>query len=327
MNNYCVITTIHPPTKAVEILHNFFGWNLIVVGDKKTPEDWNYKTATYISTAYNDKYSPFNHYARKNLGYLMAMQKGATVIYDTDDDNIPNDWWQIRRLKTKITHTTKQKWCNVYQPVTSGRIWPRGFPLNMVNDEVELKEMDEEIECPIQQGLADISPDVDAIWRLTLNREVHFWVIKSMYLKNTWCPFNSQSTWFFKEAFPLMYLPITASFRMTDIWRSFVAQRILWEMGRGIAFHSPSEVYQERNYHDLMKDFVDEIDGYKFNLQITELFDKMSLRKGNEGILYNIWNLYHALVVNNYLKKEEMPAVEAWIKDYENVKRNLETTI
>jgi len=32
----------------------------------------------------------------------------------------------------------------------------------------------------------------------------------------------------------LMYLPIKASFRMTDIYRSFVAQRCLWELGEGV---------------------------------------------------------------------------------------------
>ena len=30
---------------------------------------------------------PWNHYARKMLGYLKAMEAGASILVDTDDDN------------------------------------------------------------------------------------------------------------------------------------------------------------------------------------------------------------------------------------------------
>jgi hypothetical protein len=30
---------------------------------------------------------PYNHYCRKNLGYLYAIKKGYKIIYETDDDN------------------------------------------------------------------------------------------------------------------------------------------------------------------------------------------------------------------------------------------------
>ena len=55
--------------------------------------------------------------------------------------------------------------------------------------------------------------------------------------------------------YPLLYLPAYCSFRMTDIWRSFVAQRIAWENGWRLLFHGPT-MEQERNVHDLMKDFA-----------------------------------------------------------------------
>ena len=44
---------------------------------------------------------------------------------------------------------------------------------------------------------------------------------------------------------------------MTDIWRSFVAQRIAWANGWAILFHEPT-VWQDRNEHNLMRDFRDE---------------------------------------------------------------------
>jgi hypothetical protein len=107
--------------------------------------------------------------------------------------------------------------------------------------------------------LADHSPDVDAVWRLVLDRPFCFDKGESLYLApGTWCPFNSQSTWWWPEAYPLLYLPSFCTFRMTDIWRSFVAQRCLWAVGQGVAFHA-SEVAQARNQHNLMRDFEDEV--------------------------------------------------------------------
>ena len=47
---------------------------------------------------------------------------------------------------------------------------------------------------------------------------------------------------------------------MTDIWRSFVVQRILWENEWRLSFHSLT-AYQERNAPSLMRDFEDEISG------------------------------------------------------------------
>ena len=118
---------------------------------------------------------------------------------------------------------------------------------------------------PIQQGLANQNPDVDAIYRLVLPLPLDFVEAAPVALgKGAWCPFNSQNTTWWSEAFPLLYLPFHCSFRMTDIWRSFVAQRIAWENGWSILFHNAT-VFQERNEHSLIRDFEEEIPGYLNN--------------------------------------------------------------
>jgi hypothetical protein len=43
-----------------------------------------------------------------------------------------------------------------------------------------------------------------------------------------------------------------------DIWRSYWAQRLLWEMGASVLFVSGT-VDQVRNAHDYVKDFRDEM--------------------------------------------------------------------
>ena len=62
---------------------------------------------------------------------------------------------------------------------------------------------------------------------------------------------------------------------MTDIWRSFVAQRIAWANNWSILFHEPT-VWQERNDHSLMRDFKDEVPGYLHNRRIGEVLDRLT---------------------------------------------------
>ena len=70
--------------------------NFIIIGDKKSPSNFLLKGANYFSLNkqrslnFNlSKILPVNHYARKNLGYLIAMQNNSESIVETDDDNIP----------------------------------------------------------------------------------------------------------------------------------------------------------------------------------------------------------------------------------------------
>jgi hypothetical protein len=326
MNNYCIITTINKPTKAVEALYEKFGERLIVVLDEKSPAAWNYQKANRIyGYMANVGYAPHNHYAIKNLGYLEAIKNNPDLIYDTDDDNIPNKEWGLRFKETKASKSFGEGWFNAYEPMTPTKIWPRGFPLNHINKGKELFGAKEPVVSSIQQGLADGEPDVDAIYRLTNNKPNEFKYDRSIYLyKNTWCPFNSQSTWWFPDAYPLMYLPITATFRMTDIWRSFIAQRCLWEIGQGVTFHSPAEVYQERNEHDLMKDFEQEVPGYLNNEFIVKLLSETKLKQGIENVCDNLFECYCSLASQDIFPRAEIESVEKWIEDYENITRTIQ---
>jgi len=179
------------------------------------------------------------------------------------------------------------------------------------------------LDCPIQQGLADENPDVDAIYRLVLPLPVFFNQSSPIALgENSICPFNSQNTTWFKEAFPLLYLPSHCSFRMTDIWRSFVAQRIAWTCGWPVLFHQ-STVRQVRNDHNLMKDFRDEICGYNQNLQIGESLKTLNLKAGVEHIPENMISSYRKLIDLGVVGEAEMELLTCWLKDIKQIRTNL----
>lgn len=300
------------------------GMGSIAVGDRKTPDVAWPNGVNFLS--FTDQLElefslaeqlPENHYARKNLGYLLAMSRGAELIFDTDDDNAPMDAWARRGLQVEARVCSGTGWVNVYKWYSDSQIWPRGFPLEKLRATEPHPGLGELISCraPIQQGLTNGSPDVDAVWRLTKGTEITFRDNGSVVLPTgAWCPFNSQSTWWFPEAYPLMYLPSFVSFRMTDIWRSFIAQRCLWVMGYGLVFHGP-EMYQERNPHNLLRDFEQEIPGYLSNDKICRLLEELNLSGKPEDAGENLRLCYVALIKAGYVPAEEMALVEAWLKD------------
>ena len=91
-NKWVIVTTINYPTRALEKLASLPDWHVVVVGDKKTPTDWDLEHCDFLSVEKQKSLGyritnilPFNHYCRKTIGYLYAIQHGATIIYDTDD--------------------------------------------------------------------------------------------------------------------------------------------------------------------------------------------------------------------------------------------------
>jgi len=325
-----VVTTIQAPTQAVAALVATLTpikAPLLIVGDAKGPLAWNLPGSELLSLKAQLSLGfrlpgllPVGHYSRKNVGYLVAMQRQPATIYETDDDNAPLAGFRRRDLTVSARCASPGLWSNVYSYFTDWPIWPRGFPLQRIHDgalAASTPETLSQVDAPIQQGLANGSPDVDAVWRLVLDREITFRNDPSVVVPpGTWCPFNSQTTWWWPVAFPLLYLPSHCSFRMTDIWRSFVAQRCLWEFGAGVVFHAP-EVVQQRNAHVLLRDFEDEIPGYLSNERLVSILGELSLASGPASVGSNLFRCYEALVGHGFLSSAEMPLVEAWLRDLE----------
>ena len=111
-----------------------------------------------------------------------------------------------------------------------------------------------------------------------------------------------------------MYVPSYCSFRMCDIWKSFVAQRCLWELGTGVVFHA-AEVVQERNPHNLMRDFDDEIPGYQQNDGIARILGETALQAGEAAVADNLRACYASLVEQAIFPEKELPLVDAWLSD------------
>ena len=199
-------------------------------------------------------------------------------------------------------------------------IYGLGIPLEVIKQNKKYQIIkNQSVFAPVQQGLANDNPDVDAIYRMVNKLPLSFHNLKEFALNDFHgALFNSQVTTWFKEAFPLMYLPSSCTFRMTDIWRSFIAQRILWENDSKLLFHSPS-ARQERNEHDLLKDFIDEIPGYKNNQIIVDCLISQKLKPGWDNLNYNLIRCYEALVEIKIFDSNELTLLNLWLESISNL--------
>lgn len=302
----------------------------IVIGDSKSPpqfdlpgcEFYNLERQRSLPFAYA-KLCPEKSYTRKNIGYLLGLAGGAQFIVETDDDNFPREeFWGHRQPQVSGDLVAREGWLNAYGYFSETSIYPRGFPIELAGAsgrQLPPRAGIREVHCPIQQGLADQNPDVDAIYRMLFPLPIDFDQAAPLILdKKTWCPFNSQNTTTFREAAALLYLPAFCSFRMTDIWRSFVAQRIAWTCDWRISFHA-STVYQERNAHDLLRDFAEEVPGYLNNARIARAFDALELQPGPQAIEANMRKCYEELITMGIVDPRETDLLEAWFIDLKGI--------
>ena len=91
---WAVTTTIWEPSKTLKQIARLKTWCIVVVLDKKTPLPFEVANAVILGVEDQlelpyriAKRLPWNHFGRKNVGFMYAVAHGAEVIYDCDDDN------------------------------------------------------------------------------------------------------------------------------------------------------------------------------------------------------------------------------------------------
>lgn len=353
---WAVLTTIHTASEAVYSLVMLKTWCLVIVTDCKTPKNfdesgWIHEHAlnhvVLLDVKYQEKmdskfvqHIPWNNLGRKNIGYLYAIQHGAEVIWDFDDDNIlkktegfageldldtevmrGNDHQSVKVL-TPYEHSFPTFNPYPYLGAPTFPSWPRGLPLKHIKDNRSFNSTIRATEIKnssigVIQSLADIEPDVDAIYRLTMRlpssfkhtEEVRPLLIPHRVLT----PYNAQATLYFKKAFWGMFLPVTVGGRVSDIWRSFFTQRLFWDCNLFLAFSAQPLVNQKRNYHDYVGDLAAEEDLYQKGEQLVKFL--RTWKSGSVALQERILELYTVLFERQYVKEQDVILAHLWI-DY-----------
>ncbi len=329
MSNVLVVTTINDANhKGISRLigdSESQEFELVLIGDQKTPNNLStvkqdrvhfYNVESQLKSKFLTGVTlPSNHYARKNFGYLVAAEMGCEWISETDDDNrLYETFWDQQNPSKSIRNSSASRWINIYGAFGLGEYWHRGIPINEVQNSnlLMLSDVDLSSKVGCIQGLADGDPDVDAICRMLYKPETKFARTESFIVEpGFYSPTNSQMTrWRTELTLPLLYLPSTVPWRVSDIWRGLIAQKyfaiseLKTQFRGGLGF-------QDRNEHDLLKDFVDELEVHISTRILLEILEATNILEKSDFML----SVYSSMFANGLITQEETPRLENWLAD------------
>jgi len=156
--------------------------------------------------------------------------------------------------------------------------------------------------------------------------------------KGVFTPWNTQNTAFHYDAFFGLLVPMSTPFRVCDIWRSYWAQRLLWEIGGDLCFLGPT-VVQIRNTHNYFLDFLDELDLYRDAGRLVRVlatwrpssFESKSAfesppeessegkQKGGQELPSMMVELAKVMQHNRFWASSDVELMEAWVEDLTSV--------
>jgi hypothetical protein len=284
--NVIVSTTINPPTEAIERFDAMPGWDLIVVGDRKTPADYKLKSGLYLSPADQEKYDAalseaigWNCIQRRNFGLLIAAEMKADIIALVDDDNIPLEGWgQNVAVGSELEVNYYNTELPAFDPVGATNypaLWHRGYPLQLLAKRKYDAPVKRRLQVDVQADFWNGDPDIDAICRMEHAPDCRFDPELFPIASNRMVPFNSQNTFISRALLPHYFL-FPGVGRMDDIWAAYYVQAA---KSACVIFQGPS-VFQARNPHDPIRDMRQEHLGYENNLSLVT-----ALSSDSEAIL------------------------------------------
>eukprot|EP01062_Namystynia_karyoxenos_P024638 TRINITY_DN1961_c0_g1_i2.p1 TRINITY_DN1961_c0_g1~~TRINITY_DN1961_c0_g1_i2.p1 ORF type:complete len:472 (+),score=131.41 TRINITY_DN1961_c0_g1_i2:83-1498(+) len=340
---WAVTTTIFKPTDLVQQLSKLKGWCTVVAGDRKGPPEGSYNLPNVVfldaqgQEMLTYKLAPtlmWNHFSRKNIGFVFALEHGAQWVFDCDDDNPlkadesgnavqpPTGAWAAAELPA--VDTSHQLW-NPYPMYNhTNFMWPRGFPLNLIRTEVTQRGPGSASErwssVAVLQSLADNDPDVDAIYRLTRPLPHYFARTPGAVAlpPGVMAPYNAQACLFRRDALWSLLLPVTVHGRVSDIWRSYFTQRILWWAGKRIAFAAPF-VTQFRNAHNYLADFQSENALYLQSGELVRRLNAWSPSARARDVGDAMEELIIDMYEHNIIEAGDVYATQAWIEDLDRI--------
>jgi hypothetical protein len=310
-----VVTTINNPTLLEGYAEHFARHghldqvDAVIIGDRKTPHAEVGALAErlskrgfrcqYLDMAAQKDYMrrfpeldaliPVDSDQRRNIGYLLAAERGAEILVAVDDDNHvreDDDWYRGhavcgQRVEEKTAASASRWWnpCRMMDTEPPRPLYPRGHPYGKrhLPDDVVLSRSSGRV--VLNAGLWLREPDVDSLTRLTepvkctrLNDR------RVMLAPGTWAAINTQNTAFHRDMLPAFYfVPITAPLggivveRYGDIWAGLFARKCIDQVGDRVTYGWPA-CDHIRNAHVLLKDLQLEF----WSVLITEvLWEKL----------------------------------------------------
>ena len=301
-----------------------------------SPEDQEALNSEFVNAL------PWNNFGRKNVGFLYAIIHGAAVIWDFDDDNMLKFWIpsaapeSAPSLSTAIPSSQSAGTIQVLEPCNHSfptynpypalgaptlPSWPRGLPLSHIKltegyeSQLQVRNINHR-SIAILQSLADHQPDMDAIYRITMPVPFSFQRSNEtkplLVPKGVFTPYNAQATLHLQPSFWALMLPTTVHGRVSDIWRSYFAQRLFWDLGLQVGFLARPIVVQDRNPHSNLADLDAERDLYQKSEHLVEFLGKWESKR--KTLVERVEELWVALYERQYIEHADVLLLQWWLQ-------------
>ncbi|KAL6994888.1 sugar transporter-like protein [Sarracenia purpurea var. burkii] len=339
-DQWIVVSVSDYPTNSLRSLVKMKRWQLLAVGNSRTPKDWELKGVIFLSMEQQANlgfrvvdYLPYDSYVRKSVGYLFAIQHGAKSIFDADDrgEVIGGDLGKhfdldLEEVVAKHQRVLQYNHVNSNQTVVNPYIhfgqrsvWPRGLPLENVG-EVRHEEFYTEVNSGkqyIQQGISNGLPDVDSVFYSTRKLGAEAFDIrfdehapKVAFPQGMMVPINSFNTMFHYNAFWALMLPVSVSTMASDVLRGYWAQRLLWEIGGSVMVYPPTihrydkiEIYPFSEEKDL-------------HVNVSGLLKFLvSWKSGKQMLSEKILELSYLMAKEGFWSEKDVKFTAAWLQD------------
>ena len=285
MNKIITTTTINPPTAAMREYDRMDGWELVVVGDERTPP---YKLArgTYISWEEQQaKYpklcallGPGSVQRGRMIAFIEAWKRGAEVMASVDDDCYPLEGWggalRIGDRERVTMHQVDEVAFDPYSALgkTVRHVRHRGYPRELAQTyDHDCEKWDVFLSPLVQENISVGDPDIDAIDRLS-RRTKMTGIGPDPWCSHSFCPINTQNTFFAREAIPDFYGNIPGIGRMDDIWAGYLFQAM--HPGTVIYASANNVQMQNRTLESMLNDLEQEMFGYRTTMHFLEALCK-----------------------------------------------------
>ena len=296
---------------------------IIIIGDVKSPSESAEYVSGFSRNGFNFEYwdiqrqeewlrqfpdlhamIPYNSDNRRNIGYLLAYERGRECIVALDDDNYPtkDDYFagheKVGKRQKAVTVRSNTGWFNVCDllEIEGGvTVYPRGFPYKFRGlEHTKYDQFESEGNIVVNAGLWLGDPDIDAVTRLNYPVNAIGLKTESLMLDpSTNCPFNTQNTAFHRDILPSYYYVVMGYplgslkiDRYGDIWSSYLSRKVIDRMDGRIAFGIPLTRHL-RHAHDLLKDLGQEYWGMVITNRLIDILSTINLVKDSYGDCYH----------------------------------------
>ncbi|KAI3472194.1 hypothetical protein Pfo_029682 [Paulownia fortunei] len=329
MEKWIVVSVSDYPSDSLRKMTKIKGWQVLAIGNSRTPKDWNLKGVIYLSLDMQAQlgfrvidYLPYDSYVRKTVGYLFAIQHGDVIDNDIGkhfDVELIGEGARQEVILQYNHENPNRTVVNPYIHFGQRSVWPRGLPLENVGD-IGHEEFYTEVfggKQFIQQGISNGLPDVDSVFYFTRKARLEAFDIrfddhtpKVALPQGTMVPVNSFNTIFHSSAFWGLMLPVSVSTMASDVLRGYWAQRLLWEVGGYVVVYPPT-IHR-----------YDRIEAYPFSeekdlhVNVGRLINFLVAWRSNKHRLFEkILELSYVMAEEGFWTEKDVQFTAAWLQD------------